>query len=288
MSKKKKRSEEEKQAMANSLRELLSPDEKNMEHISATIINGNEQPIILSSNEDLTEHIINLGDGTSMKVPTKMVPYLSIALKILMTKHISEHFEGDKVKMQDFDKKVISEISDMDFFDLKGCGKAECEECNSSGSCSSGEITPGEIMGTGIPEMKDAFKKLDDIANDDTAKALRDMEPEDAKEVIDNLIECKDIAEEVMKSLDDKNISQAEQKKLREEANEKIMQHLKEVENKLSGTVADKNRVIDYQYIKNIMVKYGPQAAQEELMRLPEEKRDELLQQVLEDMKKGK
>lgn len=285
MNKKNKRSEEQKQQIASSLRDLLSSDEKTMTHISATIINGNEQPIILSSNEDLTQHIINLGDGTSMLVPTKMIPYLSIALKILMTKHISEHFEGDKTKMKEFDKKTIEEISDMDFFDLKGCGNHNCEDCD-SGKCSSGSISKSSIMSMEMPEMKECFEKLDEIQTEETIQAIKDMKPEDADEVVNNLMECKDIAEDVMKEIKEGNLTQSEQKELREEANKKIMDHLKEVENKLSGTVADKNKVIDYPYIKNMMEKYGPEAAQEELMRLPVDKRDELLKQVLDGMKK--
>lgn len=285
MSKKKNRSKEEKARMAASLRELMSPDEKAMPYSSATIINGNEQPILLSSNNDLTKHIINLGDGTSMVVPTKMIPYLSIALKILMTKHLDEHFQSDKVKMKEFDEKMIEEIKDMEFFDLKGCGDLECENCN-SGSCSGGSLSATSIMGMEMPEMQESFEMLDKIQTDDTIEAIRSMEPEDAEEVVNNLMECKDIAEDTLKELKEGNLSQEDQKKLREDANEKMMQHLREVESKLTGTVADKNRIIDYAYIKNIMEKHGPQAANEELMRLPEDKRDELLQQVLAGMKK--
>ena len=103
---------------------------------------------------------------------------------------------------------------------------------------------------------------------------------------------AKEIAEETTEKLKSDTLTKEQKKELAKESTEQLQKHMSEVENILLGRVAANTEDIDLAHIKKILEKYpndtktGQMAAKEELMRLPAEKRDAILQQLMAEQAK--
>lgn len=264
---KKSKKPDEKEVLA-ALIAMMSRTQKKMPYKSACILNGNEQPIILTSNDKFDVHQINLGKQ-SMSVPTKMIPYLVDALATLYTKNGIDHFGDDKA-FTEFNDKVIDD-NDITYFDLKdcekGCGNPDCEAC-------SGEEDPAEeIMDQIDEQMENLGAKKSEIHK---------LPPEEAAELFKELADAKEVAEETLEKLESGMLSPEQMEELKKESLQKMKAHFDEVEGILEGKKAKSEEDIDFAHIKKTFEKYGPQAANEELLRIPAEKRDEILSQMID------
>lgn len=259
---------------------LMDKKELDMEYKSACIVNSNEQPVILSSDKEFKNHSLNLGNGISLGFPTKMIPYLMKSLGMLFIKNSISHY-GDKDKAKDEFMKLAADLEDkVDYFDLNDetpqpCGDPLCPACSGSDSnCNSGEVKDNLVE-------REVHEKLADLYSKNMNKVV-DMEPEEHLEMMDKLDTMREVVEEAQETLEkNPTLSREQQEELREATNEKLKEHLKEIEFKLTGKVENRNKEVTLQTVIDAFNKYGEMAAKEELMRVPEEKRDEFLAQMI-------
>lgn len=255
---------------------LLTKDQTDMPYVSGAIVNGNEQPIIVSSSEDLKTHIINLG-RESFTVPEHALPYLIDALQNLQTKNLMNHFKNDAKKVTDHIDNLRAK-NPVEYFDLSdeeftgGCGDPSCTNCGGS----DGDMTEYE------KKLLEMHEPMSEKLNGDEFKQL---DPEEKDEVVEKMTEVRDLLKQTSKELDEGKLSPEDQRKLREENSKMIYEKMKETEAILKGKKAQYDEDIDLEHIKRIMTKHGQEAAHEELMRLPEEKRDEILAKLIDSFK---
>lgn len=266
MAKKKVKTEDEKtpEEIKQALINMLCPDEMKMDFKTGSVVNETEQPIILSSDETFEVHRLNLGE-ISLGFPTKMIPYMIEALQEVYKKNKELKFKGDKKAEKEHDDKIAKEIAKIDYYDL-------------SGEQQSPEV---QALHEKMARMKKIGEKL-------MKGGLEDLSEEDRAEIQQQLEVAASIAQDATDQLESGNLTPEQQKQLKKETNEQLQAHMKEVESVLLGRRADKDEDIDFEHIKKTFEKHGQAAAKEEIMRVPAEKREEILSKMLAYMNSKK
>jgi len=279
MAKKKKKTKAEQEILDQVAQDLInSLDKKEIDNKfkTATVIDeitGHkrvEQPIILCSDETFENHTLNLCNGLSLGFPTKALPYLIKSLTELYNKNGLDYFNGDQ-KALDAHTLSIYDNNKLEVIDLNVLTP---DPVNSrSGSCPAGAITENDSIGEALGKV---YMNNMDVLKNMTTSELLDLKGDMEK--------MRDIIEEAEEKRD--MLGATSQQDHKKEVEKKIMENIKELESKLVGKKEDKSEDITFEKIKDIYLKYGDKAAKEELMRVPAEKRDEILAKMLDIVKK--
>lgn len=268
------------------------------EFVLATVVNHNEQPIVMSTSADGSMHKLAISEGVFLEMPSKMIPYLSFALAKMYEKSLNLVHDGDSKKINAHLDIVKKEISDIDFFNIKN------EENNEDVKCTCGDKSCPDY------EEKDE-KVIDDEEEDsveDIEKSLRDLgesisekikkgeineeDEEEIKEALMNIVEnqkesLQDIRDS-LSALEKGNPTQASVEAIKEKLDairdnhqKELSGYIKDIEQKVNGKVNKAKKEINLESIKEVFLKYGPQAAKEELRKIPAEKRQEIAMQAI-------
>jgi len=242
----------------------LHKEELEMVYKSASLVNEIEQPIILCSDAEFKVHAINFGEVV-MGVPTKMIPYMIQSLTELYKMNLEKHFKGDSKAIQEHEDLIQTELQIVEYFNLEGLDQDdEVKKRNSR-----------------VDKLKKILQKVQ-------SGGLEQLSDSDRAEIMQQLGTAAEIAHDASEKLDKGNLTPEQQKELKKETNEALRKHMDEVEGVLLGKVKDNAEDIDLKHIKETFQKYGQQAAKEEIMRVPAEKRDEILRQMVEMFQQGK
>jgi len=217
---------------------------------SGTILNQVEQPIILSSDFDKDMHQFSVERGQGMDAPGKAIIYLINALTQMFMENAKKHFKGDMTKVTDYMNSIQGPIELFDLNDMSLVDPARLQE---------------------LYDLHDAAKaRSGKIKHEDLEECIKDLSN------IGNLIETAE------RELNSGKLSKEQQQKLKKDTVAKLEDSMKELEGKLLGkSKQEMEPEIDFDYMKKILDKHGPEAVAEELRRLPPEKRDELLAKLI-------
>lgn len=220
---------------------------------TGAILDEVTNPMVLSSSEDMSKHAICFDDGHALVVKTEFIPYMIESFKQMFYQNALKHFKGDIKLTDDYVAKAFDNQK-IDYFDLNDT----------------------KIINDTVKETLATKRSIDSKADQLLRETLIEgkkigITDEEKKALLDKLDSAK---EEYRKQLNEKS------KEVRDVAEQKILDDLKAVEAILSGKLEECETKIDIDYMKNILEKHGPQAVNEELMRLDPDKRDELLMQL--------
>jgi hypothetical protein len=227
---------------------------------TGSILNEVTNPMTLSSAEDLSKHAICFDDGHALIVKTEFIPYMIEAFKEMFYQNVLKHFKGDKKLTDDYVKEAFKNQT-IEYFDLNDT----------------------KIINDTVKETLATKRSIDDKAEQLIRETLIEgkkigITDDEKKAILEKLDSARDMYRE---QLNEKS------REVKDAAEQKILDDLKAVEAILSGKLEECETKIDIEYMKNILEKHGPQAVNEELMRLDPDKRDELLLQ-LADLKEYK
>lgn len=287
--------------LAKLLVKSMDDDELACKYKSAVVVNDREQPMMLSSSDDFERHYLNLAGGDTLGFPTKMIPYMIQALKRMYEKNGLDHFNGDKAALDAYTAESIEDctfnyidLNDIDIEEAQaeicGCGDPNCGSNIKSSSNENDEMV--EELNNKLEGFdSDVAKKLREITGDLIGKdaIANDLDRHSKIKLLDAMMDAKEIAREASEKIDKQHLTKEEMEQLNIETEAKILEKMEAVEAILLGKKTTTKEEVTLERIEKIMTKFGPDAAKEELMRLPVEKRDEVLKQILENIKnKGK
>lgn len=245
--------------------DLLSPDELALPNKTGVILNENEEPFILSSNEDFDTHYLNIGGEMAMRFPSKMLPYLITALTDLYEKNKQKHFKTDAKARKEHEDQMAEEIKNIKYYDLENLDQSE-----------------------EVKTRNERKQNLAKILKKFTSGEINEMPEEDKAEIMQQLEIAAEIARDATEQLDSGKLDKQQQEDLKKETNEQLQKHMKEVESVLLGRRAENSKDIDFEHIKKTFDKYGQAAAKEEIMRVAPDKRDQILNQMIAYMEEKK
>lgn len=283
--------------MIDSLIEFAGEKIMNEEFVFASVVNKEEQPIILSSSEDGGTFHLTLDGENALEMPSKMVPYLIFALTKMYSKSLDSVYKGDKSKIKDHLESVKEEIKDIEFFDLKKensldekctCGSPTCPD-------SQPETEPTEPVENELDEIEEALnrvqsKSMEKMVNND----LGIEEAEDLLKDLNSLMKktktsTEEISEEYINKVKsgevqgfDVNVLET----IKEKHDKELLQSIKDIEEKLNGKPKKEESRIGLDKIREVFMKYGPQAAKEELSKVPQEDRAAIMHQIIDEITK--
>lgn len=283
--------------MIDSLIDFAGEKIMNEEFVFASVLNENEQPIILSSSEDGETFHLTVDGKNTLEMPSKMIPYLTFALTKMYLKSLGSVYKGDKSKIKNHLESIKEEIKDIEFFNLKKENSLD-EECTcGSATCpdSQPETEPTEPVESELDEIEEALNR---VQIKSTEKMVNnDLGVEEAEELLKDLnslmkktkASTEEISEEYMdkvKSGEVQGFDVNALESIKEKHDKELLQSIKDIEEKLNGKPKKEESKIGLDKIKEVFMKYGPQAAKEELAKVPQEDRAAIMHQIIDDITK--
>lgn len=285
--------------MIDSLIEFAGEKIMNEEFVFASIVNKEEQPIVLSTSKNGETFHLTLDSENALKMPSKTIPYLVFALTKMYSKSLDSVYKGDKSKIKDHIESIKEEIKDIEFFDLKKensldekctCGSATCPD-------SQPETEPTEPVENELDEIEEALNR---VQSKSTKKMINnDLGIEEAEELLKDLnslmkktkTSTEEISEEYMSKVKSGEVQGFDinaLESIKEKHDKELLQSIKDIEEKLNGKPKKEESKIGLDKIREVFMKYGPQAAKEELAKVPQEDRAAIMHQIIDEITNSK
>lgn len=281
--------------MIDSLIKFAGDEVMKEEFAFASVVNENEQPIVLSTSKNGETFHLAIDGENSLKMPSKMVPYLTFALTKMYAKSLDSVYKGDKSKVKNHLESIKEEIKDIEFFDLKKensldekctCGSATCPD-------NQPETEPTEPVENELDEIEEALNRVQIKSTEKMVNNNLGIEEAEAllKDLNSLMKKTKTATEEISKEYMDKVKSGEVQgfdvdtiESIKEKHDKELLQSIKDIEEKLNGKTKKEESKIGLDKIREVFMKYGPQAAREELSKVPQEDRATIMHQIIDEI----